>query len=374
MTDTYFAPPQRTERRKFINQVEFLSQNPIMTTMLQSVAGLLVVLNEDRQIVALNSTFLQFLGITDPQKTLGLRLGESLKCVHAESAPGGCGTGPYCQTCGAVIAMMAAIENDIPSEQVCALTIEQNGGEKDLCLIVRSQPVIVDNCRWILIFVQDITQQHFWMNLERVFFHDIRNILCSLMNKSELLSLDMPKNKSIQDIFQTTQRLNDEISLHGVLSTQKSELHFFKKSSTTINDIRHDLEQIVDNHHLNKNRTLTMSWPDENIPLHTVSLMVSRVLGNMILNAFEASENGDVVRMNTVLDDQNITWHVWNRQTIPAEIQMRIFQRYFTTKASPGRGLGTYSMKLFGEKYLNGQVGFISNPKDGTTFSFSIPR
>ena len=48
-----------------------------------------------------------------------------------------------------------------------------------------------------------------------------------------------------------------------------------------------------------------------------------------------------------------------------------MFQRSFSTKGA-GRGLGTYSIKLLGEKYLNGKVGFISEQGRGTIFSVEL--
>ena len=53
---------------------------------------------------------------------------------------------------------------------------------------------------------------------------------------------------------------------------------------------------------------------------------------------------------------------------------MRIFQRYYSTKGEPGRGLGTYSMKLFGEQYLGGEVRFDTSESEGTVFSLRLPR
>ncbi len=49
-----------------------------------------------------------------------------------------------------------------------------------------------------------------------------------------------------------------------------------------------------------------------------------------------------------------------------------MFQRSFTTKGE-GRGLGTYSMKLLSERYLNGRVEFTSSPEHGTTFTAVYP-
>jgi sensor histidine kinase regulating citrate/malate metabolism len=51
---------------------------------------------------------------------------------------------------------------------------------------------------------------------------------------------------------------------------------------------------------------------------------------------------------------------------------LQIFQRSFSTKGA-GRGLGTYSIKLLGERYLHGTVSFASSAEQGTIFQISLP-
>ena len=68
-----------------------------------------------------------------------------------------------------------------------------------------------------------------------------------------------------------------------------------------------------------------------------------------------------------------VTFLVWNRVCIPDEVALRIFQRHFSTKEESGRGLGTFAMKLLGERVLGGQVSFTSTEQDGTTFRFRLP-
>ena len=53
-------------------------------------------------------------------------------------------------------------------------------------------------------------------------------------------------------------------------------------------------------------------------------------------------------------------------------MQTQVFQRAFSTKGK-GRGLGTYAIKLFSEKYLQGTVAFTSTEADGTLFRASYP-
>ena len=71
--------------------------------------------------------------------------------------------------------------------------------------------------------------------------------------------------------------------------------------------------------------------------------------------------------------DKHVVFEVWNEGLIPEEVQYRIFTRSFTTKSEPGHGLGTYSMKLFGEKYLKGKISFHSTDSTGTVFRYSLP-
>ena len=53
---------------------------------------------------------------------------------------------------------------------------------------------------------------------------------------------------------------------------------------------------------------------------------------------------------------------------MPANVQLQMFQRSFSTKGR-GRGLGTYSVKLLTEKYLQGRIAFTSTSEAGTTFA-----
>lgn len=372
--DTYFAPAARTERRQLRNQIETISHSPVMNALLGTTAGLLVVLNEDRQIVALNHSFLDKLGIADPETALGLRLGETLQCVHAAGAPNGCGTTPYCQSCGAAIATMTAIKEDKEAEQICALSAEVDGIRQDLCLVIQSEPLPVDGMRWILVYVQDVTHQHFLTNLEHVFFHDINNVLTSLLGNSELLALAHPENEGIQLVKQAALRMRSEISLQRCLALHKSGQYLLHLQATTFAQIRQEVNLMVTGNAVTANKEREESWPALELAIETDPLLVSRVLGNMLLNALEATPAGGRIRLATRLQPTAILWEVWNPGHIPPENQKRIFQRHFSTKAQLGHGLGTYSMKLFGEHYLGGEVKFLSTPEGGTTFTFSLPQ
>jgi signal transduction histidine kinase len=93
----------------------------------------------------------------------------------------------------------------------------------------------------------------------------------------------------------------------------------------------------------------------------------------MLTNAFEATEHGGEVKLQVDCEKNGVTFSVWSRRAIPNHLAERIFQRNFTTKKEPGRGLGTYAMKLFGEHYLGGKVDFETSESYGTVFRLWVP-
>lgn len=76
--------------------------------------------------------------------------------------------------------------------------------------------------------------------------------------------------------------------------------------------------------------------------------------------------------MRCGLAGERVWFEVHNDSFIPREIQLQVFQRSFSTKGE-GRGLGTYSIKLLTERYLNGSVEFESSIESGTTFRVVYP-
>jgi len=374
MVETHFAPAARTERRKFELQLESVGCEPLMNALLQSVGGLLVVLNEDRQIVALNHAFLSSLGIDDPGAVLGLRLGESLHCVHAQEGPNGCGTTPHCVSCGAAIAMMAAISDDRTEERVCALTCEEDGARRDTSLLVRAQPLALGAHRWILIFAQDVTHQQFWAALERVFFHDISNTLTAVQGFGEVLGKRQPADPAVRQLLLAIERLSNEFSVQRSLSHRKDDSYPVTLRPVPLSEIIREVELVLSTHPAARNRSVRMTGRGEDVTFGTDALLASRVLVNMLVNALEATPEGGSVSLTTSVDPAHVEWRVWNAAPIDPAVQKRIFQRHFSTKGQVGRGLGSYSMKLFGEHYLMGEVSFASDPERGTVFTFRLPR
>lgn len=372
---TYFASPERASDETLKMNIEIASQNPVIDGILGAVGGLLAILNKHRQIVALNEKLLHILGIEDEDKVLGLRPGEALNCTHAHEMPGGCGTSKFCSTCGAAIAIVTSLQGNHPVEKTCALKTKINGKETDLFFSVRAYPISFNDERLLLLFLQDITRQQHLAMLERVFFHDINNIITGVLGTSELLT--RVKGKQVydlsEDIHHMAIRLAQEVKIQQYITQIDNHDYKLVLNEISLKQILNELKQMFKNHSAAKHKTITFTECNENITFKTDISLLNRVLGNMITNALEASKKNEIIKFNYKRKNNDLIFFVWNQEKIPAHVANRIFQRNFSTKQGLGRGLGTYSMKILGEKFLKGKVAFVSSEQDGTTFSFTLP-
>lgn len=374
--DTHFAPAERLGNDELKKEMEFISKNPIIDGLLHSVSGLLAVLNTKRQILVINDALLETLSTDHANEVLGLRLGEALKCIHAGEMPGGCGTSEYCSTCGAAISMIASLTTDKPVEKECAITSEDTGKTRDLFFRARCVPVTYDRKRLLLLFLQDITYQQRLANIERLFFHDIKGIITGLVNASYLVSLK--SNEDVRELSQIisnlSMRLSSEVSIQQCLSKTDGSVYQPVYCSISIRQVFQEINGLFLNQPVSENKSLILPKECPDIVFKTEPSLLIRILANMITNAFEETAEGDKVKVWYEPSEEKITFYVWNRKPIPADIAKRIFQRNFSTKAKMGRGLGTYSMKLLGEEILGGTVDFTTSEKEGTVFRFSSKK
>ncbi len=374
--DTYFAPAERLGDDELKKEMEFISKNPIIDGLLHSVSGLLAVLNSKRQILVINDALLETLGARNAHDVLGLRLGEALKCIHADEMPGGCGTSEYCSTCGAAIAMMASLTTDTPLEKECAIAAGDAGKMRDLFFRARCVPVTYDRQRLLLLFMQDITYQQRLANIERLFFHDINGMISGLINASYLISIKPKEDVSelTQMISKLSERLAAEVSIQQCLNKADGSVYQPVYSSVTVKQVFQEMKALFMNHPASRNKLLILREECPDLTFNTEPSLLIRVLTNMLTNAFEETVEGGEVRAWHESSEERIDFCVWSRKPIPADIAKRIFQRNFSTKASMGRGLGTYSMKLLGEDILGGSVDFTTSAKEGTVFRLSLKK
>lgn len=372
---TFYAPPERLSGEPLSDQIRTVSESPIVSSLLTVMGGYIAILNEHRQVLAVNETFLSLLGIDDPAASLGLRPGEMVGCVHAADMPGGCGTSPFCQSCGAVIAIMASLSHDRTERNVCALQIRRCDRIDDLYFEVQCTPVRLGSRRFLLLFLRDMTVEQQKCCLDSSFFHDIRNILFAVKGAASLIATASEPHASctIDLLARLTSRLETEIALHRKLIESCDAQWRPTISPVTSHQLLGEQHAIFDTNELCRGKSLSIRLFPPDTTIMTDPSLASRVITNMVTNALEATPEGGTVELYQENDHGLVTFAVWNQAYIPEPVQLRIFQRNFSTKGTIGRGFGTFSMKFFGEKILGGKVSFTSSPSTGTLFRFSLP-
>ena len=372
--NTFYAPAARATDAEVQEHARSMLGNPVIDTLLKSIGGFLAILNEQRQILVANETFLKSLGVSDVSEVLGLRPGEALQCIHATEHEGGCGTSEYCATCGAVVAIMSCLGNNEPVESSCCLSIRKEGATKDLYFSVRAFPFPLDGRRLVVLFMQDMGEHQRRAVLERTFFSEISSTIASVLGRSRLmLTADVDRAHMIaEDIFQALIKLAQEVRIQKSLIQEPEGGTFPLLRLTAVSDILKEIAKTCQSYAVAKGKKLRVDDKTAGFKFKADSWLLQRVIGGMVLNAFEASADGDEVRMSAEINHSLLTFSVWNRQCIPAEITKRIFQQNFSTHAELGRGMGTYFMKVIGEQTLGGKVEFTTSERDGTVFKISL--
>ena len=273
---------------------------------------------------------------------------------------------------GAAIAIVACLEQEVPIERNCALTAQKGDEQVQLLLQVRANPIRIDSKIYILLFLQDISVQEQQAALARTFFHDVNNMLTVLVQSGELLRMKSPSPLS-EIIHQSSVRLAGEIALQKALFDSGACSYVPRWMECDLGRLFTELRGFFQSHEAARGRLLRFPETLPRIMLRTDGAALYRILLNMVVNALEATEEGGEVKVSLEQQPEAVVFSVWNAAVIPSEVALRIFQRSFSTKNQSGRGIGTYSMKLFGEAVLGGRVFFTSREGAGTSFSFVHP-
>ncbi|MCF8231439.1 MAG: GHKL domain-containing protein [Bacteroidales bacterium] len=372
--ETFFASPDRTSKQTVISERKKLESSDMLATILEATNTLFMILNENRQVVFANTALLELLKM-DSEKIIGQRPGELLDCINAREAPSGCGTHRFCKECGALDAILSA-QRGVTRKNECRINAMNENKHLAWDLSVKASPFEFDSNSYILFSVTDISDAKRKEVLERTFFHDILNTAGAAYGFSEFLKEELEEEQSIhtetaQNIYDLTDRLINEIkNQRQLLAAERNELNI-EVEPIKLPDYIHSLISVFDKFKKQKDYSLKIIHCDE-FEFHSDKTLLNRVLINMIKNATEACGDKQEILVNVEKKGSRVVFSVHNETYIEESVQHQIFQRSFSTKGRD-RGIGTYSMKLFGEDYLRGKVWFTSEKERGTTFYLELP-
>jgi signal transduction histidine kinase len=345
-------------------QVALVAGSPVIHALLGAVDAMLVVLNPERQVVAWNGPR------TASERPFGRRPGEVLGCLNA-SGRGGCGTAQACERCGALGAIMAC---DRSARTTSAECVVPSAAGTAVELDVRATPVTIEGERFTVVTFRDVSADRRRQALEQVFFHDLLNTASGIRGWAwHLARPGADLRKAGERLESLSRQLEREIRDHRALVLAEEGALAPAAAPVEADELLEELRATFGHHAAARDRTLEVEAAPAGVSVETDRTLLARVLVNMVRNALEATAPGGTVRVRCergALGGARFSVH--NGGAMSPEVQANVFQRSFSTKGR-GRGLGTYGMKLIGERYLGGAVSFVSTAEAGTTFEISVP-
>lgn len=375
---TFFDAPGRSTPAELKAQVGSVRSDQSILEILNGIPVPTFLLNDHRQIVLANRPgqgLVESLGQKAPDE--GERLGEALSCINATMGPDGCGTGPRCQFCAMGQANRAFTLT--PGEYSGEFRLRSVAGGVETAKTFHGHlaPVHLSGGTFRLCSLTDITASKGRDTQEHIFFHDVLNTAQAVHGAAGLLSddIDPESVEELGRILRTgSETLVGEIEAQrdmrqaegGMLEVDLKVDHVAQIVTGTADLYRHS--------RFAAGRTIgVMLAPGDDL-IPTSRIHLTRSVGNLIKNALEASAPGETVRVTVTPSSDAVVIAVQNPAVMPEAVQAQVFQRFFSTKARSGRGLGTYSVRLLVTRVLRGSVTFESAPGAGTTFTIRLPR
>jgi signal transduction histidine kinase len=364
-------------------QVQNLAHYEYLYQVLSSIPDMVMVLNSQRQVVYANQAFLDFAGFDASDDVIGLRIGEILGCIHAFESETGSGATPFCRYCGATHAFLSSQHGDHAVYEY-HVNVAAEDGPPGLDLRVGSTPLTLDGQAFTLFTLTDISDEVRRRELERIFFHDLLNAAGIVRATSDLM-MDVYHSET-EDAASLVEQSTTMVGLIQRVATRLVREIEAQKDFTQLerNEIEIEptslwsqalLAELIAGfrmHEVAQGRTLRLAPGSEDVQFTSDRALLSRVIENMIKNALEAADPGETVTLGSRRSAEGVEFWVHNPTVMPERIRRQVFKRSFSTKG-PGRGLGTFSMRLISERYLGGHVTFTSEPGEGTTFYAHYP-
>lgn len=368
-------PPDRRDFgiRWRVPGVPLDSVRPVVTAMLDACPEPAVVIDLPRRIILANDKVPALVDRGRDDVT-GLRLGDLLQCAHAHLGPDGCGTTPFCTVCGAALAIEES-QAGRPSVHDYRVTRRDDAASAALDLRVWTTPLAVGPEPLTVVAIRDMTDSNRRAALERVFFHDLLNAAGALRGYMQMWPLFTPDQAvaASQAAARLSHQIVEEIETQRDLAAAESGDLEVRAKEIEPRAFLDDLRVLYAHHRAARDRAIALAHCDSGIRIRTDRVLLARVIGNLVKNALEASAPGQTVTLGFHRAPLP-AFTVHNEGVIPDDVRLQIFQRAFTTKGERGRGLGTYSVKLLGERYLGGTVEFSSSGAAGTTFTVRLPE
>jgi histidine kinase/DNA gyrase B/HSP90-like ATPase/PAS domain-containing protein len=361
----FFSKSDRVTESVITADYEFF-KNDEKLEFLNQLPDYVLILNDARQIVYLNRSFLEFTGCNNSHDVIGSHPGEIFNCINA--CENGCGFSQFCIQCGAAHAIVNKFDENNKSYECC---ITSTGG-KVHNLRVWARPYRIENEIYTILIIRNIEVEKSNSVLERILFHDVSNLASGV---NGLLDMIDGSHENFQKYFWLLDMMSRELvdTIHNQQFLHQAEEGVFvpEMSLLNSNEIINEVIRFFEHHPLLIGKNITFKG-SENITFNSDRRLLKYIIRVMVKNALEASSRGKEIIVNSKISGDKVLFQVHNHGYINSNVQLNIFKRSFSTKGT-GHGWGAYGIKMLSEGYLNGKVWFSVSKKNGTTFFAEYP-
>jgi len=342
--------------------------SPYFSELLVNVPLMLIILNQDREVIYANKLLEEHMMQGQKADMLeNKKPGDCLGCLHALTSMSGCGTTKFCEFCGLADAIRKTETEKLATGEC---RIEMHDGNA-LVFKVHGYGFRHENQPFLLIALENISDQKARRLLENIFLHDLNNSLSILLNLPEIID-DIDTEVSKKILTEISLRINDEIKSYQIISAAENQQLMIRPEEINLSKL---MSQLIDSFKISQK--FSKKSAELNLMHNTITTdktILRQVLYNMVKNAMEAGSQEETIKIYSRWNDTRncVIISVQNSQVMPYASQMQVFKKSFSTK-DVNRGWGTYSIKLLTEKYLKGKASFRSNETEGTIFSVELP-
>jgi signal transduction histidine kinase len=346
--------------------------NPVVAFFWEISPSCLFILDMQNRFLMTNQRMRDFLGAKSEDEVTGRDFGILYRCVENGSGNPGCGRNPECGHCAFFCSLQEALFGSLVRTE---FVLNQHDGKSFIFSAIMKK-ISLEQQDVIAVSMLDISDRKRRETMERMFYHDLINAVSGMTGLLQLTELSPSLNGDAKEMIATSrgcaEYLSDEIHFARNLSkAEKGELEL-ELNNTRLSEILLRAMGFFRMHVENRRIRFDVVNASPDAVVKTDRTLVVRILVNLIKNAMEAGSSGEVIGIRAIASNSLLTLEVHNRAYMPPAISENIFKRAFSTKGA-GRGVGTYSVRLFAEQFLHGRTWFTTDPREGTSFYVEIP-
>ncbi len=382
-------------------EMDLLEKKGLLQAIYENAPALLMVADSDAVVVRTNDFKLSHRDF-NAEEALGLRVGDTIKCLNATGEGKECGSSEKCPICPLRRAIESAIESgETVAGKMMRYQIQENGKNRDVSLMVSCSPVEIEGQRMALIAIQDMSEKEALEDQMRQsqkmdsvgrlaggVAHDFNNMLQAIQGFAGLALEETEESSSlhhyIEQVLKASKRSADLTSQLLAFARRQSvspqTLDFNKEVAKSLEMLKRLIGENIE-----------LEWDPSKkaCNVHMDRSQLNQIITNLVINARDAIPDTGTITIKTEIADRAALNNYGSETDADEYVRLTvadngcgiesgnlemIFEPFFSTKAR-GQGSGLGLSTVYGiVKQNKGFINVDSTVDKGSTFEVLLPR